>query len=122
MTFKTTFLVALPNRTPIEAEAHSSRKLKKLIVTKLPGQRRTITHRRSGWAITSLLPITMRTIPQLIAFAEALEALDHPAWAILDATTLGGTDRNKMSGRDVDNMRDFVSKARALGLNIVTEA
>ena len=106
----------------IECEAHTSRRLKKLIVTRLPHQRRTITHKASGWAMTSLLPISMCNIPHLIAFAEALEAMEHPAWAIIDAATPAkGLDNKNLSGREVDLLRDFAGKARTIGIDIVTK-
>lgn len=122
MATKGTFNITTRSGKPFEVESHTSKKLKKLIVTKYPGQRRTITHMASGWALTSLLPLTMRTIPELIDFAESLEALDHPAWKIMDKATLAkGIDRSKMSGRDVDHLRDFQSKACAIGIDIAVK-
>lgn len=123
MTRKTVFTVCGPSTKALEVEAHTTSKLKRLIVTREhPAARRTITHRLSGYSMISLLPITMRTIPQLIAFAEALEAMDHPAWAIFDGLSFGKPwDRSKLSGRETDLLRDFASKARELGISVMAD-
>lgn len=121
MATKTTFAVSTPTGKPMHVEAHTSRKLKRLIVTRISSaSRRTITHRKSGHSLASVLPLGMTTIPQFIAFAEALEAMEHRAWEIMDGLTFGSAwDIKKLSGRDRDTLLDFASRARAIGIKIV---